>query len=56
MDGALEGVQWWSLMVLLSESGRAFTSNEFEAVCIRLQLDHKPMESPKGESYLHSMG
>jgi transposase InsO family protein len=38
---------------LISDSGGAFMSNEFEAVCPRLQIDHKPMESPKGESYLN---
>jgi transposase len=59
---------WVALMVLstaclrygvpqafISDSGGAFTSNEFEAVCPRLQIAHKPMESPKGESYLHWM-
>jgi hypothetical protein len=40
---------------LISDSGGAFTSNEFEAVCTRLQIDHKPMESTKGESYLNGM-
>ena len=40
---------------LLSDSGGAFTSNAFEAVCTRLQIAHKPMESTKGESYLHGM-
>jgi transposase InsO family protein len=89
MDFALEGVRWWSLILLegysrtilagavapaeaswvalmvlytaclrygvpeslISDSGGAFTSNEFEAVCTRLQIDHKPMERTKGESY-----
>ncbi len=93
MDVALDGVKWWSLIVLdgyartmlagavaptearwvalmvlytaclrygvpqflISDSGGAFTSNEFEAVCTRLQIDHKPMESPKGESSLNWM-
>ena len=78
MDFALDGVKWWSLIVLdgysrtmlagavaclrygvpqflISDSGGAFTSNEFEAVCTRLQIDHKPMESTKGESYLNWM-
>ena len=93
MDFALEGVKWWSLIVLdgysramlagavapveaswvalmvlytaclrygvpkvlISDSGGAFTSNEFEAVCTRLQIDHRPMESTKGESYLNWM-
>jgi transposase InsO family protein len=93
MDFALDGVRWWSLIVLegysrtilagavapqeaswvalmvlytaclrygapdflISDSGGAFTSNEFEAVCKRLGIDHKPMESTKGESYLNLM-
>lgn len=93
MDFALEGVKWWSLIILdgysrtmlagavapveaswvalmvlytaclrygvpkalISDSGGAFTSNAFEAVCTRLQLDHKPIESTKGESYLNWM-
>jgi len=36
---------------LISDSGGAYTSNEFEAVCSRLRLQHKPIESTKGESY-----
>jgi transposase InsO family protein len=40
---------------LISDSGSAFTSNEFEAVCTRLQIDHKPIESTRGESYLNWM-
>ena len=98
MDGrkmacALEGVKWWSLIILdgysrtmlagavapteasgvalmvlytaclrygvpqflISDSGGAFISNEFEAVCTRLQIEHKPMESTKGERYLNWM-
>lgn len=93
MDFAIEGVKWWSLILLdgysramlagavapteaswvalmvlytaclrygapqalISDSGGAFTSNEFEAVCTRLQIDHRPMESTKGESYLNWM-
>jgi hypothetical protein len=93
MDFAIEGVKWWSLILLdgysramragavapaeaswvalmglytacrrygapqalLSESGGAFTSNAFEAVCTRLQMDHKPIESTQGESYLNGM-
>jgi transposase len=93
MDVALDGVKWWSLIMLdgysrtmlagavapveaswvalmvlytaclrygvpqalISDSGGAFTSNEFEAVCTRLQIDHKPIESTKGESYLNWM-
>jgi transposase InsO family protein len=40
---------------LISDSGGAFTSNEFEAVGTRLQIDPKPIESTKGESSLHWM-
>jgi hypothetical protein len=36
---------------LVSDSGGAYTSNEFEAVCTRLQLQHEAIESTKGESY-----
>ena len=93
MDLAIEGVTWWSLIILdgysrtrlagavaptaarwvalmvlytacvrygvpqsfLSDSGGAFTSKEFEAVCTRLQIHHQPLESPTGERYLHGM-
>src|SRR4030095_8755688 len=79
MDFALDGVRWWSLLMLegssrtilagavapseaswvalmvlyqaclrygvpeclISDSGGAFTSNEFEAVCTRLGIDHQ---------------
>jgi hypothetical protein len=88
MDFALDGVRWWSLIILegysrtilagaiapteatwvalmvlytaclrygvpdtlISDSGGAYTSNEFEAVCTRLQIRHEPIESTKGES------
>jgi transposase InsO family protein len=36
---------------LVSDSGGAYTSNEFEAVCTRLHIQHEPIESTKGESY-----
>ncbi len=93
MDFALDGVPWWSLLILdgysrtmragavapaaargaallvlytacrrygapetlLSESGGAFTSNDFEAVCRRWQMHHEPLENPKGGSSLHWM-
>ena len=93
MDFALDGVRWWSLILLegysrtivagavapseaswvalmvlytacrrygvpeflISDSGGAFTSNAFEAVCNRLGIEHKPMESTQGESYLNWM-
>jgi transposase len=40
---------------LVSDSGGAFTSNDFEAVCHRLQIHHELIESTKGESYLNWM-
>ena len=92
MDFALDGVKWWSLIMLdgysrtilagavaveaswvalmvlytaclrygvpetlISDSGGAFTSNEFEAVCTRLEINHEPIESTKGESYKNLM-
>jgi transposase len=93
MDFALDGVRWWSLLLLegysrtivagavapveaswvalmvlytacrrygvpeavISDSGGAFTSNDFEAVCRRLGIVHNPIESTKGESYLNWM-
>jgi transposase InsO family protein len=89
MDFAVDGVKWWSLIILegysrtilagaiapteatwvalmvlytaclrygvpetlVSDSGGAYTSNDFEAVCARLQLSHTTIESTKGESY-----
>jgi len=89
MDFALDGVKWWSIIILdgyartmlagavapteaswgalmvlytaclrygvpktvISDSGGAYTSNDFEAVCARLQLQHEAIESTKGESY-----
>ena len=91
MDFALEGVRWWSIIVLdgysrtmlagamapsetswaalmvlytacvrygapqhmISDSGGAYTSKEFEAVCTRLEIDHITIVSTKGESYLN---
>jgi transposase len=88
LDVRVDGVKWWSLVVLegysrtilagalapteatwatlmvlytacrrygvpdtlISDSGGAYTSNEFEAVCARLQLSHETIESTKGES------
>src|SRR5882724_4223281 len=93
MDVALEGVKWWSLVMLegysrtmlagamapteatwvalmvlytacqqygvpaylVSDSGGAYTSNEFEAVCTRLQIRHETIVSTQGESYLNWM-
>jgi transposase InsO family protein len=93
MDFAIEGVRWWSLIILegysrtmlagmiapteatwvalmvlytacrrygapiylVSDSGGAYTSNDFEAVCRRLQIQHETIESTKGESYQNLM-
>jgi transposase InsO family protein len=93
MDCALEGVRWWSLIILegysrtmlagaiapteatwaalmvlytaclrygvpetlVSDSGGAYTSNDFEAVCTRLQVQHETIVSTQGESYQNLM-
>jgi transposase InsO family protein len=36
--------------ILVSDSGGAYTSNAFEAVCTRLQLAHEAIERTQGES------
>jgi transposase InsO family protein len=89
MDFALDGVKWWSILVLegysrtilagamapseaswaallvlytaclrygapqtlISDSGGAYISTEFEAVCTRLEIDHQTIISTQGESY-----
>ena len=93
MEFALDGVRWWSLVMLdgysrtilagamapseatwaallvlytaclrygapetlISDSGGAFTSDAFEAVCRRLEIQHEPMVSTQGESYKNLM-
>jgi transposase InsO family protein len=93
MDFALDGIRWWSLIILdgysrtmvagaiapteaswaalmvlytacvrygvpeylISDSGGAFTSHEFEAVCTRLGVDHQTIVSTEGESYMNLM-
>jgi len=40
---------------LVSDSGGAYTSNDFEAVCARLRIQHETIESSKGESYQNLM-
>jgi hypothetical protein len=40
---------------LISDSGGAYTSNDFEAVCRRLQLQHETIQSTQGESYQNLM-
>jgi transposase len=93
MAFALDGVRWWSLIVLdgysrtmlagavapteaswgallvlytaclrygapqvlVSDSGGAYISEDFEAVCRRLQIHHEPIVSTQGESYKNLM-
>jgi transposase InsO family protein len=93
MDFAIDGVPWWSLIILegysrtmlagaiapteaswaglmvrytaclrygvpdtlVSDSGGAYTSNDFEAVCARLQVRHETIVSTQGESYQNLM-
>jgi hypothetical protein len=40
---------------LVSDSGGAYTSADFEAVCARLQIRHETIISTQGESYLNWM-
>jgi transposase InsO family protein len=40
---------------LISDSGGAYTSNDFEVVCSRLQLRHETIVSTQGESYQNLM-
>jgi transposase InsO family protein len=40
---------------LVSDRGGAYTSNDFEAVCARLQIQHETIVSRHGESYLNWM-
>ena len=89
MDFALDGVKWWSILILegysrtilagamapteatwaalmvlytvcvrygpptflVSDSRGAYTSDVFEAVCKRLEIDHKTIVSTQGQSY-----
>jgi transposase InsO family protein len=89
MDFEIDGVRWWSLIILdgysrtmlagavakaeaswvamtvlytacrrygvpahlISDSGGAYTSNLFDAVCIRLGIDHQTITGKDGESY-----
>jgi transposase InsO family protein len=88
MDFALDGVTWWSILILegysrtmlagamapteapwaalmvlytaclrygaptslVSDRGRAYTSEAFEAVCTRLEIDQKTIVSTQGQS------
>ncbi len=42
-------------VTLISDSGGAFTSGAFEAVCKRLEIQHEPIVSAQGESYKNLM-
>lgn len=93
MDFALDGVKWWSIILLdgysrtmlagavapseaswvalmvlytsclrygapqrlISDSGGAYLSDDFTAVCHRLGIEHKPIKSTQGESYKNLM-
>jgi transposase InsO family protein len=93
MDVAIDGVKWWSVIILegysrtmlagmiapteatwvalmvlytaclrygtpahlVSDSGGAYTSADFEAVCTRLQIQHETIVSTQGESYQNLM-
>jgi hypothetical protein len=93
MDFAVDGVKWWSIVILegysrtilagalapaeatwaalmvlytacvrygapaylVSDSGGAYTSTDFEAICARLQIQHETIVSTQGESYKNWM-
>src|SRR3989441_12343550 len=93
MDFAIEGVKWWSLIILdgysrtmlagavapteaswvalmvlytacprygapthlISDKGGAYISDDVEAVCTRLGIDHRTITSTQGESYKNLM-
>jgi hypothetical protein len=38
---------------LISDSGGAYISTAFEAVCDRLEIDHQTIVSTQGESYMN---
>jgi transposase InsO family protein len=40
---------------LISDTGGAYISNEVEAVCKRLGIDHQTLVSTQGESYMNLM-
>jgi transposase InsO family protein len=93
MDFEIEGVKWWSLIILdgysrtmlagavsrseaswvaltvlytacrrygaphhlISDKGGAYTSDLFEAVCVRLGIDHQTITGKDGQSYKNLM-
>ena len=46
-------VRYGAPTYLVSDSGGAYTSDAFEAVCTRLEIDHKTIVSTQGQSYLN---
>jgi hypothetical protein len=48
-------VRYGVLGTLISDSGGAYASNAFEAVCTRLQIQHETIVSTQGESYQNLM-
>ena len=40
---------------MISDSGGAYISEDFEAVCTRLEIDHQTIISTQGESYMNLM-
>jgi hypothetical protein len=52
-DGALYGLRYGTPHALISDSGGAYVSTAFEAVCDHLEIDHKTIVSTQGESYMN---
>src|SRR5215510_6134258 len=48
-------LRYGAAVTLISDSGGAFTSGAFEAVCKRLEIQHEPIVSAQGESYKNLM-
>src|SRR5437763_2178327 len=40
---------------LISDSGGAYISEDFESICTRLEIDHQTIISTQGESYMNLM-
>jgi transposase len=49
------GLRYGTPTSLVSDSGGASTSDAFEAVCKRLELDHKTIVRTQGQSYLNGI-
>ena len=46
-------VRYGAPTYLVSDSGGAYTSDVFEAVCTRREIDRKTIVSPQGQRYLN---